>query len=107
MAEEEIALEKLVLIENDLLSQRLIVTWEKAYLEYGQLLSGSPADLSSDDDFAAAWGRIANVDIDDIERRAPVLFENGLLLANGVVSETALGYVQNRLISEMPKVSQS
>ena len=106
MSDREVELEKLVLLEGDLLAQRLVVTWGKVWLEYGELLQGLPAALTSEDDFAKAWARLSGVDVDDIERLAPVLFENGLLYEDGAASDTAMGYVKSRIIAEMPRIKE-
>lgn len=96
MDEADIRTELLVLIEQSIPAQRLIVTWPKAYLEFGESLDVDPADLTSDHAFSERWGRISDVDIDDVARLAPMLFENGLLWRTGETSPTAHAFVLAR-----------
>jgi hypothetical protein len=52
--------------------------------------------LEPDQDFAIEWGRVAGVDPDFIAQWSPVLFENGILRAEGDVSDVAKLYCQKR-----------
>lgn len=86
----------LVLIEQSHDAQRLIVTWRKASVDYGELLTDSPKRLTAADPFTVEWSRVSGVDVDDVARLAPVLFENGLLFEEGGVHDTVDAYVRKR-----------
>lgn len=89
--------ELLVLVEDCLPPLKMIVTWPKAHFDYGAaLVEKRPGDLEADDAFSMAWARIAGIDVDEVEKWSPVLFENGLLFEAGTVSDTAEGYVKSR-----------
>lgn len=81
-------LEQIVLIEDDVDAQRLIVTWERAASTY-------------ENDEAAGidrWARVANVAPDDVERLAPMLFDNGFIGTGGVVDPQATDWIRARLM---------
>lgn len=87
----------LILIEHSHDAQRLIVTWRKAHFDYGELLDGvSAKKLTDTEPFVVEWERISGVDRADIAKLAPVLFENGILLEDGGVHETADAFVTKR-----------
>ena len=96
----EVKSELLVLIEDAVDAMKLITTWPKVWFDYGEEMEAeAPRFLNATDPLAYHWARIGGVDQDDVEHWAPVLFENGLLLEGGVVSDTALGYVKSRGLS--------
>jgi hypothetical protein len=89
--------ELLVLIEDATEPLKMIVTWPKVHFDYGMGdESFDLRNLASDDMLSVEWARIAGVDVDEIEKWAPVLFENGLLFTDGQVSQTATGYCLTR-----------
>ena len=88
--------ELLVLIEEDVAPLKLIVTWPKAHFDYGMEDALDFQHLPADHEFAQEWARISGVDVDEVEKWAPVLFENGLLFTDGQVSKTAQGYCMTR-----------
>jgi hypothetical protein len=95
--------ERLVLIVDSAEAQRLVATWPTAWMRYQGLLE---EDASIDEwsyDFMSSWARLARCDIDDVEALIPVLFENELLLAEGVVAAEALQYVQARMRDALQK----
>lgn len=97
MADDTRNVELLVLIEESGSAQRMIVTWPKVHFDYREEMTVDyPGDLKSDDPFTARWSRICDVDIDDIERLAPVLFENGLLGEDGTIMDTVKAFMVKR-----------
>lgn len=77
-------LEALVLIEDDKEAQKLVVTWPSVH-------------AASDDAIDAEWARISGVDIDDLERIAPVLFQNEILGPAGFVDEDAIRFIKSQI----------
>ena len=99
-------LERLVLIVDSAEAQRLVATWPTAWSRYQGMLE---EDASIDEwsyDFMSSWARLARCDIDDVEALIPVLFENELLLPEGVVAREALEYVQARMRDALQKPSR-
>jgi len=82
-------IEALVLLEGDLEAQRLVATW---------------ANVQTDDDLSKTydrWSEMSGVDIDDVQRLAPVLFQNGILGPEGFAEERALQFIRARVASRI------
>lgn len=97
MDEPRVQPDLLILVEDAIEPLKMIVTWPKVYFDYNGLEGSEDLrHLDADAEFAREWGRVSGIDVDHIEVWAPVLFENGLLLDTGEVSDTAKGYVVSR-----------
>lgn len=102
---DELQPDLLILIEDALEPLKMIVTWPKTQFDHHDLLEDSDLNhLQAESSFAIEWARIAGVDIDDVERWAPVLFENGLLFPDGGVASTARGYCLTRGMAVLDSV---
>ena len=108
--------EVIVLIEDKPDAQRLIVTWQRVCEDYDAALQERaaagqlPIVLEEGDVWVDPmemvrehWSRISGVDITDIPRLEPMLFENGLISHDGSVDELVLGWIRRRTIAGMTK----
>lgn len=96
----------LVLIEDGIEPLKLIITWPKVWFDYRDLLEGVDIRrLHAGLEFTEEWARVSGVDIDLIEKWAPVLFENGLILDEGTVSSIAAAYCRYRGLTVLGSVA--
>jgi|SRR5918992_2367329 hypothetical protein len=95
-------IESLVLIEGDLLAQRLIATWPQlaaAYRDNGAALELQ--DIGLKPGLIDRWSAMALVDEEDVARLAPALAAAEIILPDGEIAEPALAYIRRRLAEKI------
>lgn len=91
MAEDRLPTERLILLEGHPDVQKLIVTWPVVGVRV----------YPSEDERFDAWMRVSGVDISDISRLEPILFENGLLGPEGYVDSDVLLYIKATVVETL------
>lgn len=89
----------LVLLNDDPLAQRLVVTWPNLPTATQQLIAdGHDEEVGTAQD---QWAAISGVDIDDLRRKLPLLFENHLIGRDGSVDDMVKTYIASILTKAM------
>jgi hypothetical protein len=102
------ATERLIMLEGDVESQRLVITWPIFAPTWEEALHGvtdvQMAELVEDDDddqLRHDWEGYSRVDRDRIRRLAPALFRTGLIHADGTADPLAMQYVRTRMAEQL------
>lgn len=97
--------EALVLVHEDILIQKLLVTWPTLVHNRPPRPLGAPPpalkyQLALVRPMFHEWSRVSGIDEAVIEEKAPMLFANDICREDGTTASEALSFVSTRMLRE-------